>query len=246
MDSGYDVLTFLGEFRETARMVAGAIPKIISLVKRGREKRLRLRDPIGLWLEARYGVRPLISDIESIIELWLHRDRPRYRASAAAAYSQVFTSQTSVGDGASWYGTYNAIHECTVSGKATGISKIEPPRLKLDPIQAGWELLPFSFIVDWFVSVGTTLSALHTQAIRPDLVMGVGYEIRCSTTADLVDVGTFNGWQGAVGTHFSGTLVLRNRSAASPGIMPSLTLKLDYFKIADLLAIMYQLLQKYR
>jgi len=120
-------------------------------------KKLRARDISGAWLAAQYGWIPLASDIyeaAGALDSLLFRREIDLRVSKRVW--SVIDDSTSP---SLW--TAPAVLE----RKVTLFVKLEenPGTLNglglLDPLSVAWELLPFSFVVDWFLPIGNYLEA---------------------------------------------------------------------------------------
>lgn len=173
----------LGEAHTTARMIgdtAITIARAIRDVKRGNlvsaAKRLGLRKApkhtspkktaANNWLEYQYGWMPLLSDVHSGAEALAHNLRPAYKMRYKARFTQR--------DPAEFYSTAHPwnyrinnyiakqyIYEMTESSVPT-----LPQNLGLaDPEVVAWELVPFSFVLDWFLPIGDYLS-LRAESSR--------------------------------------------------------------------------------
>jgi hypothetical protein len=117
------------------------------------------------WLELQYGWKPLLQDAFGAAELlsrhisadrWVHRSdahatksQHAYSKSSSFPFAEVLTRWTTKTKMAS---CYRMDSESRVGLQATGIS---------NPALLAWELLPYSFVVDWFLPVGNYLQALN-------------------------------------------------------------------------------------
>ncbi len=117
------------------------------------------------WLELQYGIKPLISTLGDAYDL--ARD---YTSGPQLVYgksSSKWNDQRTVSLGRGLTGTYTAR-----GGAKTYIAaSIESQTLRNmntvglgNPASIAWELVPFSFVVDWFVPVGDFLEAVSADA----------------------------------------------------------------------------------
>ncbi len=140
-----------GNFSKAARYLG------VSAGHRRRPKPLTLNDVSGQWLELQYGWKPLLADT--------------YEASVA--FSALANKARST--------TYKASHRVKYNWDATGfecklsnrevwekvvrirmVERLSQARSLglLDPRPVVWEVLPFSFVADWFIPIGTYFDAL--------------------------------------------------------------------------------------
>lgn len=176
--SEFNAAVALGEGREALQMIGDTAVKLARaawLVRRGHitaashvlagnhrvVKQSRERSVATNWLELQYGWLPLLSDIRSGAELLAHRLNvpfvKRYVVRTSVRLSQAeIIAQTN----ANYY--YESMRSSASRQIIAYVS--EPPSVAqlsglLDPEIVAWELLPFSFIADWFLPIGDWLEA---------------------------------------------------------------------------------------
>jgi len=134
------------------------------------------QDPVAAdWLALQYGWKPLLSDVKGAAEklAQTHLTKPpliravgKAKASEPAEYRTRYYQ--SAGDllpigTFSWTWTekltvaktelrYQVTNEFLREGKSLGIT---------DPLTLAWELVPYSFVVDWFIPIGDFLRRLN-------------------------------------------------------------------------------------
>lgn len=115
------------------------------------------------WLELQYGWLPLLKDVEAGAQMLAHHlnvpMRQSYRVSVRKEINSTRISQVG----------YNPLHKatgtCVKTHRKSIIARIEekgsiPQLLGLtNPELVAWELVPYSFVADWFIPIGDWLQA---------------------------------------------------------------------------------------
>lgn len=182
-----DLGVMLGELRETISGLArpmAALREYVGLWNKLKKtgKSPRMTDTLnmlsGSWLEWRYGITPLISDISAIIEhvkqqsLLLDGKLLRKRAKV------VIPDKTLKNSGSTMPGVYLLTGTVSVEVKTKCVTSVfytltrpltfgETYGLTLGSIPViAWELTPLSFVWDWFFGVGDWLQSCNTSGAR--------------------------------------------------------------------------------
>lgn len=115
------------------------------------------------YLEWSYGWKPLIQDLQGLFELFRDGldDRPYFHVTSSVTHDYANPiSSTWVSEG-SWYqGAFVRLDYRFDDSYIDSMSQLG----LLNPWVVGWELVPFSFVVDWFIPIGTFLEALSASA----------------------------------------------------------------------------------
>jgi len=186
-----DLLTNLGEMKETTTMIAGLAhrvagvllkhdSRIASLVGKTSLKKLSdVRDVItNEWLQFQYGIKPLVNDLETAAQLYEDRNAPeQLRTDVKGATRQNLTSSakfafspTGVPLQNCWTRvTYERSLQFKVGGRILSTAGLQYPgtaaKLGLcasNVLPAMWELIPYSFLVDYFSNVGDVIQGWST------------------------------------------------------------------------------------
>jgi len=123
------------------------------------------------WLEWQYGWKPLISDIYSVADESLRyilneseniEGRASRKFSGSKAYQGLSQNPKVKTDKVS----YTTFQACKIGVKMSRKQETNLARwTSLNPISIAWELLPYSFVVDWFYDVGGMLRATETALL---------------------------------------------------------------------------------
>jgi hypothetical protein len=143
------------------------------------------------WLALQYGWLPLLSDIDGACKKLAQRQFPpvyKFKGRATTADSQqIFKTGPATYGRFEWYELqYKCETEfmmafCKGNHTARTMSELGIS----DPALLVWELLPYSFVVDWFLPVGNYLASIN---YTDGLVFKTGYVRQFSTNAWLCKV----------------------------------------------------------
>lgn len=180
-------LTFLGELREALRMIrspAQGLRRLIAEdIKRTAKRARRIRDRSNrrraladLYLENTFGWTPLINDIGSAVDAF-ERSTAQYESSYARV-SGTATERTSTTSSPTAYESaetclrrkWGQINFYTNSYRYYGAVKSycpDPAKIRRDLfgvswgdlVLTGWELVPWSFVADYFTNIGDILDS---------------------------------------------------------------------------------------
>lgn len=148
------------QLAEVARAVKKGNLKKAAEVLRGSARphkdRYQKQTLSGLVLETQYGIRPLLSDIYQLSKAIAVLDQPRKRRVRASGWKGIEVTCTNpylncVGVG---------IHRVSIVAYLTEVIPFPGEALGLsDPTSTAWELVPFSFVIDWVLPIGDWLRA---------------------------------------------------------------------------------------
>jgi len=171
--SDFNAGVFLGEGREALKMIATNATKIYKAYKAARKgnfataayeltgsnKTVR-KSLANNWLELQYGWLPLLKDIKGGAEFLSHHfTTPMVFRVVVQPKEKVTLNACTCGSPTS-YGYMNS--PLTERGRILALLKekdIVTLSGLLDPASVAWELLPYSFVIDWFIPIGNYLQA---------------------------------------------------------------------------------------
>lgn len=171
----------IATLKDTIRMVssnAAQLARAIYYAKRG--KWSKVSSSLGLdgralasgktlanrWLEYQYGWKPLMSDIHAGIELIKNSSNKAFLISATR---RIKDKRTDLQPSSGWVTKVSGFSDISCQFKCYAAIDDERVHLLnqiglLNPLEVAWELVPYSFVIDWFLPVGNFLQALNATA----------------------------------------------------------------------------------
>lgn len=255
----WDILTFAGELPQTISLLRTAMLRVFGVsrkiarralrreTRRAKRQRRRydpqkaLREFAQLWLEGRYGWRPLMYDIDDIVTVLRKKSQsPIARRSFRKSFSinQTASPATTTSGGAfTITGTHNRLGDCSI--RAVVYHRSDMARIGANPIITAYELTRFSFVVDWFIDIGSWLQAISPRVGYNQL--GVSVSWKASYVETQKWVWTSGTWVTSMSPQTIVDTVERYHREAYSGIpLPSIQVNLNQWKVADLIALALQ------
>lgn len=235
--SGHDTLTFLAELADVQRQflsvgkrLAGVLPRLPRDWK----------DLSGRWLAYRYGWRTLVFDLQDLARAIsaLNEKRTRYSERAGGTFTDSEEWQYDEED------TYRTRHHAYTASVEYGlrgsvVADVEIPQFQFNPLMTGWELIPFSFVVDWFISVGKALAAWSFLSLKPKYVASYGIAVTYVRDYNYYTTWNTTAWGTEESSGFSTTEYKRRIPCKIP-YLPHFRVRLNPSKILDMLGMIIQ------
>lgn len=113
------------------------------------------------WLEYTFGWMPLVADVQEVLEIASDPFEVS-RSHGTASLRDVVRVRN-------WYS--NELTECRIRTVCSAGIKITNPNVALltqlglgNPLAVAWDIIPFSFVVDWFFKISTYLNTYNDMA----------------------------------------------------------------------------------
>lgn len=254
-------LASAGEARKTVRSIASILSRVYSIFKslrkldmRRLKKEISRRELEDRYMEARYALRPLMYDVNGLVEgLQAQPDSTRrtFRGFASDTISGSSVLDTAQTQFHSIKMVVDNKWSYTVSARAGVLCDVQTSNITiwgLDKIpETIWELTPFSFIIDWFVNVGDTIGALTPNAgvkQRASWVTVKEEYSDCNSYHSPYLTGTWNvDYMSAPSFAHSWHSIVKDRLVEpTVSVFPTMSVSLDCYKLADLAIILKRLL----
>lgn len=236
--SGWDAATFLAEIGQLRRMLSGIGKKIDNLSK-GRQP----GELLDLWLEGRYGWRTLVYDIRDLYAVLSRANERRTRYRETKGYTDSGSYDEDFVEGAN--PSIRVVNHLTwtINMRGTVVADIDVPDFQFNPVTTAWEVTRLSFVVDWLIHVGQALEAasflLMAKAYKA--CGGVKVDFNLDGSASLESKGT--AISAYHSTSWGGVASYVERSPMTVSAFPRMKLRLDEWKVIDLLALIRQRLR---
>jgi len=261
--TGYDVLTAGFEAKKTIRIFFGIKKRLI--------KFFTSRQWYNAYLEGRYAWRTLVYDIMSLYKAVTGlqgEQRTRFSETVGIQHTLLDSVETDVNfrelslpddlraaTGNVRFGyklKRTTSYELSVRGNVVADLGRTSQVLGLqhqffaDYITTGWELIPYSFVIDRFIDIGSALASFNLKYEALDLQASAGYELRTKRTDEIVDFNVINSqsWkmmnEGLVGQSTLERVTVARRPEVIP-ILPTPNPRIDKLFLLDMAALILQL-----
>lgn len=154
------------------------------------------------WLALQYGWKPLLNDIYGAAEVLGNLHAPGFPFQKARSQYRVHAEHTD--RFLSGSGTFEVIYHIEVIGRFNVVYTQSMSTLPTitslgltNPALIAWELLPFSFVVDWFLPIGNWISQWDATAGVTFVRGSFSRSVTASTTELATTLPQHPGWLGA-------------------------------------------------
>ena len=186
----YDALTELAEGKETLKTILGILTSCVNPLRSLRDLYAEIRKhgtkvPTNLALQYEYGIRPIIASINQISDLLKKRDQLLEKFKSSRTQRVEFTPPEDASGSYCYKLGYENVRVRSSSviywdGKFDKVID----KVQLNPLQTAWELIPYSFVIDWFIDIGGWLSMQLAGANNNGMTMLFCTSIRVESRID--------------------------------------------------------------
>lgn len=254
-DELWDVGTSLAEMGKTVELITSLQRKnfrrmeniLQGMLQRRRARRADLAgladEFSNLWLSARYGWRPLAYEYESV------RDAVDRSLNGPLGVVRKYATESSEATQFTGWSTISGAWQYRWRMKATRTvrgfvgAELNGSPAYIDPLVTGWELIPFSFVIDWFFNIGANLSAFSPFATGKVVWAGTSNEVLIERELETRVNGDYD-YVEIIAPPFTSFYKTYSREAATPVMSLAFKPRFDGFKAADLVGLTYQALRR--
>lgn len=263
------------ELNKTSAMICQALSLLRHPIRDAKRAlkltRKQMRTPAGraaildkandLWLEGRYGWRPFVYDVMSWFDARSTPKFERYTARKRIKRSTKWTTYVDFGNNRGLGKIrLRSDHLLSVVFRAGQLAEYSP-RVDgyaqsfglYDVVGAAWDLIPYSFVYDWFCNLGDALKSLQAYYLVKNRIgwssykQGYAVDHTPETPVPVVFTEPYTRYEYMrlpIGEAFQETLVNYTRTPVT-SFLPDFTwrCRLDLAKIADLVALLRGLLR---
>jgi hypothetical protein len=236
--SGWDALTFVAELADVKRMFVGAIGTFKKLLSLHGWKKLSAHDE---YLSVRYGWRTLMYDIKDINELLAKTKSKREVLSEQRGTKSTTHNVTEVSTSFYYYNINRITTDSiTVHTRGSVDALIDVPDVLINPIATAWEVVPLSFVVDWFFTVGRAIEAASFAALEKSYTASYGHKVEI-VRGFQTEFTSKDGYESGTHTQNGSSKAVFSVRVPSPvPFSPHFTVKLNEYKVLDLVSLALQ------
>lgn len=200
------------------------------------------------WLQLQYGWEPLLNDVYGSAEAIAEAENKQMVAKVQSSKKLRREKSTFDNTSANWNIWGESETELTI--KYVVYFSVDPGLTRTlaqvgitNPALIAWELLPFSFVADWFIPIGNYIS-------NWDATLGCTFGTGCKTrfikqSGKSTWIGARNGWSGSTTGSTTYVAVTRTKLLTFPSARPpSFKNPMSFDHVANAMALFYALFRR--
>ena len=243
--SSFDVTTFLGELAESVETVKGIAHAFNEGTKRLALEAAKVRkNPwrrfSQLWLGYRYGVRPMVNDARNAVKA-LQKGADKFNKGRSRTSEDLAQGKDTL---VNFYGRFELLVREKITGRRTyrGIAYCKTDflsngQLQSDPFVTAWELVPYSFVVDWFIGIGDYISTIRPTLLGEYFGVGNSAQTEYSYRREVVLARMLGDWTGSVSNNLTEVDVSQYIRLPAEASLPAPFMALTVPHMIDLAAL---------
>lgn len=189
----FDALTELAELPETIRMFIDILKDAAEATRRCRDREVEIRrlatrkgwtaiklakSLSDLWLQYRYGISPIAYSLQDLGKTLLEYKRiyAKFRSAAEGVVLPPPIPGWSSSTALRYKVRVMTKNRYTAEGLIDSLLEV----LKVNPLATAWELVPLSFVIDWFLNIGQVIT--NYTSVDMSIDSKTTYSVRISGT----------------------------------------------------------------
>jgi hypothetical protein len=238
-----DALTTAVESRQTIRMVLKARNDAKSLIREAlRGGKHTVKAASDAWLAWRYGWQQLGYDCQNVRDFIVTPTTPLVLSGQSGiSVPSLEVASGDFGSTSDRFSTYTDRLEWDVSYRARVLAKFRYSTLNavMDVPLTAWELVPYSFVADWFVNIGDCLAAWKVRRTCERMYASLGHKATGQRTHTVEQTPATNCSSFSFRPSYHETVSLKTRMPTGiPELVPSITVNLTSPRITDAAALL--------
>lgn len=246
--NSFDAGTFLAESRELKRLYTSCAQLFRTLAMKGISKSDTIEEFVSIWLTFRYGLRPLIAELENFEKAL---ERSRARGAERKSFDRAKASQTDQFTFEDPWSTYTTgqfemrkrwVHTVLREAAFNISGEINPTFVLIDFAKTAWEYQRLSFVLDWFWTVGAWLDAMRLQmsGLKTESSFNERLTVESVLTHESISpIGLYRGYSATSAIYKSVTL-RRTPTGVVMDTPAATTQDISAGKIVDMVALVLQ------
>lgn len=242
----FDAGTFLAELRDVKRLFTSVMTAFANATRYGVAHAGSVEDLLSVWLSFRYGLRPLVMDLENFNAALASSKKKKAKKVFTSGKATATTMFSIDGEKHAYMNPYfetEGFMRYTGSVKkiANVSGELNPTRVIFDPAKTAWEYTTYSFVFDWLMNVGNWIDSVRLTesglAYTASITTVLTYDASLKWTATAKP-----GWSGSWERRLEmvNFAVVRNPVDGVPIDTVPLNVNFSTAKCIDLMALIYQ------
>jgi hypothetical protein len=179
----FDLLTWAAELKSAAESLKKLLDNSLRAIQRNKLKDMKFDQ--NTYLEGRYGYAQIVNDMKNLVGAIENYNRKFTRVTERSGTTIKYSETLIHGNGEDIARKNTIVVDDSVTYGLRGMiaADVEPALIQINPLLTAWELLKFSFIVDWVVNVGQAIQAASFVVLHPKYTAASGIRIQVVRTA---------------------------------------------------------------